>query len=289
MKKTKRIVFPILTLLLFVLVLAFAAFGQSNTAETKQSTQWIGIIDACETDEEFQARNHSAGIENRLKDFNLFLENECGAYSLYEQSLYAKNPWTAGDQFLEASSRGLEKNQVVHAEGKEYLISSLKTIEANQRMFLTFLNHIAEGSGFTEDDFSYRFGDKVPVILGSQYRQYYNIGDELNLEYLFQDTTFYVKGFFSEGLKLHVGNSTHDLDTYVCVPFFQIKEKESMTDEERGFWIRYYGLKNDVYLKTEDYEADKDSFRNRISEKAKEYGMEYTTLDMPYTFSISGI
>ena len=78
-------------------------------------------------------------------------------------------------------------------------------------------------------------GDKVPLILGNAYREYYKVGDKFGGDYFLfpEDTTYEVVGFTSKNAKYYNLNlSTYiSLDHYILVPDVDIDENNAYRKE----------------------------------------------------------
>lgn len=285
MKKKKS--FLLVAVVAIICIFTFISMGfAQNKSESTKDASFTPVIDCYESDEEIQALLQSNSGLRALKDFNLFLENDLQDYEIYDQYLMSAAFSSLDDQFFVETNRGYDKNRTAVVDGDTRYYSSLKTIEVNQRAFNEYFNDIAKGSGFERDDFTYQFGQKVPVVLGSNYQGIYQIGDEFQLDYLSQDITFYVKGFFTEGLNLQIGDKIEDLNFYICLPYFQIQEKEELSEEERSFIFFHYLEKNSAYIKSETPDADLTSLQKRIEEKGNELGLKYTATELSYRIDV---
>ena len=79
---------------------------------------------------------------------------------------------------------------------------------------------IYEGRAFTEDDLILRPGEPIAVILGYGYKDLYNVGDILNVKYVFSEGEAEVIGFLDEGSNVYRGSSFQKIDNYIVMPIF---------------------------------------------------------------------
>ena len=69
-----------------------------------------------------------------------------------------------------------------------------KSLQMNDHALERFDLRIASGQSFSPSDYQYN-RDKIPVILGNSYSDYYTIGDKIQLSYLFKQFDAEVIGF----------------------------------------------------------------------------------------------
>ena len=90
---------------------------------------------------------------------------------------------------------------------KTVLYQHLNSFQLNLNAYNHFFDCIGEGRGFCESDFQYKRNEKVPIILGNDYKSYYSIGDSIKLNYLGKDFEYEIIGFFEQGLNIKIENS----------------------------------------------------------------------------------
>lgn len=161
----------------------------------------------------------------RVKDFNRVLNEEFNYYELSFQPLQQYYFFDLSDDFVMIynSKGGKIHNQKVNIDGEETYVTSLNTIKVDEKFFDEYLNHLDSGEKFSQEDFQfYSIAEEIPVILGSHYADYFKIGERLYLNYLDNNLTFYVKGFFEEGLQFKYNKENIQIDNYICMPNFEI-------------------------------------------------------------------
>lgn len=102
--------------------------------------------------------------------------------------------WDKPDQLVNGYEYGKDlKNQTVHVNHKELLITPINCISMDQDAWDLYDLSLSEGSEFAETDYSLT-EKKLPLILGSEFKEYYDIGDEIPLLYFFEEWTGVVQG-----------------------------------------------------------------------------------------------
>src|SRR5690606_23511979 len=71
----------------------------------------------------------------------------------------------------------------------------VKTVQLNELAINMFPLEIADGEAFVSKDFQYEENDEIPVLLGFDYNQHFNVGDSIKGSYIFKEFNFIVKGF----------------------------------------------------------------------------------------------
>ena len=258
-------------------------------SENDRTLNLIGIYDIfADADEHAAFFGRSDALE-KIISFNQILNSQFEFYEIYTQSLESKFYWDMDDSFLDSYNGMPIKNQEINLDGEKCYISRLNSFQVNSKAYQYFFDFIGEGRGFCEDDFVYKSDERIPVILGNDYKAYYTIGDSIELNYLQKDIEYEVIGFFEQGLNIKIVNSVYDIDKYKCNPFFEF-DCDVRDDFERTFWSRYYEEKNLGYIKvdiTDNLSEEEiiELYRVKIKEIAEELEIPYSVLDMVYNIS----
>lgn len=88
----------------------------------------------------------------------------------------------------------------------------------------------------------------MPIILGSEYKGVYNVGDTLLGEYLFTKQEFIVVGIMEENSYVNNGWGLKTLNRYILMPMFNCTYNSS-TNEDYYFQIRHYINKTTGFLR----------------------------------------
>lgn len=178
------------------------------------------------------------GSLNRLKNFYQNLEHKLGERYIYlfDQSVEvkpgSKKEWDK--KFIE----GYEDGAPIHLfEGPYY---PFKALQINKQGFENFSIPVSKGTPFAEKDYYYDNKGVIPVLLGAEYKPYYQIGDKITARYLFKDVKLVVKGFIQPNTL--VFNSVYPelyLDRYIVMPAQQFADVPS-NKEELSFQQKHY-------------------------------------------------
>ena len=71
-----------------------------------------------------------------------------------------------------------------------------ESIQISNNVISDFSLEINIGRGFRQEDFSSEKENPIPIILGSDLKDSYNLNDEFWAQYLYEDYLFKVIGFF---------------------------------------------------------------------------------------------
>lgn len=96
----------------------------------------------------------------------------------------------------------------------------LPCLQISQNVQDDFGLTLSEGRLLNEDDFLIEKDERIPAIMGSNYKALLSVGDCFTAEYLFSDFNFEVIGFLDEGSALSISTSFVDLNGAVVIPSF---------------------------------------------------------------------
>ncbi len=178
-------------------------------------------------------------------DDELFDQYRYDDGSLFDRLLTYYSKLTRSDEMLfisfagnlvELLYTGIPEQCVVNY-GSDYASDSYYEIEGEQvvaaeaiQVFEPFLDlfplEIEEGRGFSEADHHYIQDRRIPVILGSTYKDTFHVGDVFEGYYFFERVSFEVIGIAKGGSvfynKAEGGFSLYD--RYIIMPFEQVTE-----------------------------------------------------------------
>lgn len=116
----------------------------------------------------------------------------------------------------------------------------VKSIQINENVLSNFELSMKEGTIFKKDNFIYKIGDNIPVILGSDYQNIYQIGDLIELDYINRTMQGKIIGILETNSTLPVKNDVDfSLDRYVLLPEFRI-DHSPVNKEDTLFQQRHY-------------------------------------------------
>ena len=127
---------------------------------------------------------------------------------------------------------------------------------------------------FSEQDFIYN--GEFPMVLGSGFEEYYNIGDTIPIEYLRENFNGKVVGFYDKDL---VFDEFSHCDSYstIIIPYMDNLESKDDYENRKEFFYTYNIFRNSAYIyfpNTLDYEKNKDA----VEKIAQKYNLDYTVL-----------
>ncbi len=152
----------------------------------------------------------------------LWSEEQFQFYTCCTQPIEIKNK--IEDIFLYGYEQGNTECSVQEIDG--IMRYTTKCLLVSEKFFDCNNIKIKTGRGFEEEDYQYNKGENVPVLLGSAYEEYYNIGDCIQAEYLNEDMTLQVVGFLDSDMFFISGLDQDFTSTerYIILPAFRIDE-----------------------------------------------------------------
>lgn len=181
--------------------------------------------------------------------------------------------WDKPNQLVNGYEYGADlKNQTVHVNNKELLITPINCISMDQDAWDLYDLSLSEGNEFAGTDYSLT-EKKLPLILGSEFKEYYDIGDEIPLLYFYEEWTGVVQGFLEDDEVIKQDWTEYSLDTRILVPSF--KEMSDKIDEDLRKKITYAQLEGDVLLKDK---AEYSKANKEIKKLSQKYNLPYELL-----------
>ena len=181
--------------------------------------------------------------------------------------------WDKPNQLVNGYEYGADlKNQTAHVNNKELLITPINCISMDQDAWDLYDLSLSEGNEFAGTDYSLT-EKKLPLILGSEFKEYYDIGDEIPLLYFSEEWTGVVQGFLEDDEVINQDWNEYSLDTRILVPSF--KEMSDKIDEDLRKKITYAQLEGDVLLKDK---AEYSKANKEIKKLSQKYNLPYELL-----------
>lgn len=120
-------------------------------------------------------------------------------------------------------------------EGNEYYSTPLKTVMLGENIYSNFDNSIDLGRNLLENDFTLSSPDEpISIVLGSAYKDIYEIGDIISLELISKVMNFEVVGFYKPDVSFSMDvGALHqvNLDHTIVMPYF-IPDYEPVGESE---------------------------------------------------------
>ena len=104
--------------------------------------------------------------------------------------------------------------------GGQYIPETLMNAVLKLEKAYDFYNIEVDGnSEIAWNSISYK-DNQIPVLLGSEYKSFYKIGDIITGNYYSKNTNFEVIGFVETGCSINYKNTSNiTLDTYMLIPY----------------------------------------------------------------------
>lgn len=169
------------------------------------------LIDTLYEDEAFRAFRQDPDRLNTLRTFynTLYQSDEIELLSTFTQPLFIEN-FDKSDHFLYQPKLSEDPTE----------LASVKSFQLNQKAFDFYQLKVDKGEPLDWGAISLVDSAPYPILLGSDYRQEYAIGDKIVAEIYLKKLTFEVKGFLApNSLVYYKGNSEFYLDDMIVVPY----------------------------------------------------------------------
>ena len=272
MYKLKKI--PLL--LSFLLLSLQGCSGSKVTASDMQGTKtFYQVVDNYKTDKYTEAElaqiTGSDSFIDTLQKFNEELNSTdtVDFYDMKYDTVDFIGKWNKPKDLANGYGHKDLTDQEVTIKGKSEYITPVDTFILNQKTMQKLgLNYLSD------QDFIYN--GEFPMVLGSGFKEYYNIGDTIPITYLREKFNGKVVGFYDKDL---VFDEFSHCDSYstVIVPYMDNLESKDDYEDREGFFYRYNLFKNLAYIyfpNTVDYEKNKDA----VEKIAQKYNLDYTVL-----------
>ena len=224
----KRLIYFIISVCLVTTVLMTSLSIQldlslKNNLKNNTAAYW-GVIDLYDragekTLKEFFAEKDSL---ERLKEMNQILHED------YFYLEYIRQPveylgWYTGEEVTN------EKliNQEVEIAGEMTYVTPLDAMQIDEETWNYFDLSCSEGRTFTTSDYSGNSAKHIPVILGHNYYDDYELGDKIECSYLYNKVILEVVGFLQTGTEIFDFNC----DDYIIMPALRLSEIDDLWDE----------------------------------------------------------
>lgn len=162
-----------------------------------------------------------------LNDFNnrVFKNSKLIFYNAVSQPIGLKQ--YPPDKKFSANYEFGSNNDVYEYDGQFY--QSTKSIQITKSVFDYNDVELMEGLPFDDSAYVYIAGkDEIPVILGSDYRQYYKLNDQLELHYYYEKFVGRVVGFAKENSFIFTNHNPQQvLNRYILLPSMSLSEQPS--------------------------------------------------------------
>lgn len=264
-------------LLLSVLLLSLQGCrGNEVTASDMQGTKtFYQVVDNYNTDKYTEAElaqiTGNDSFIDTLQKFNAELNSTdtVDFYDMKYETVAFIGKWDKPKDLANGYGHKDLTDQEVTIKGKNEYITPVDAFILNKKtMEKLGLDYLSE------QDFIYN--GEFPMVLGSGFKEYYNIGDTIPITYLRENFNGKVVGFYDEDL---VFDKWFHCDSYstIIIPYMDNLESKDDYENREEFFYTYNIFRNSAYIyfpNTLDYEKNKDA----VEELAQKYNLDYTVL-----------
>ncbi|WP_157544480.1 hypothetical protein [Jonesia quinghaiensis] len=154
--------------------------------------------------------------------------------SIFNQPLFAHD--FMGGETFDASfgtESGGQGEYIDDISGRK--TRAVKSIQLNQQAFQFYGLTLSSGSVPQWNSITPQ-SIEIPVVLGHDYQEIYSVGDIIDVEYYFRETTLRVSGFLEEGSSIYLqGTFNTYLDDQIVIPYPQsLSLSDSSAFEHEG-------------------------------------------------------
>ncbi|MCL1990932.1 MAG: hypothetical protein FWG67_08600 [Defluviitaleaceae bacterium] len=226
------------------------------------------------------------GLE-RMKEFhyNLRLSNEFYVASAHTGMFLEidASQFLGGEAFHFGYEWGLTGPL---ADGRGNYFYQIKAASLDYAAWNLSSMEMKHGRAFQAEDFSL-FSGRIPIILGYQYANYYEIGDLITMYFLAFQFDFEVIGILAENQRLFNEVTGTYLDYSILKPL--ISFGNPLNEEERRFQSIYYNNKSlSAYIFVDDTPEAVNQMHNIIYTAAAHLNIPYSFSMTDHTFVLHG-
>ncbi|WP_295091935.1 ABC transporter permease [Ruminococcus sp.] len=245
-KKTLLLFFQIIVSFIVIsIALSFFIVSNGSVAKLNRVTQSICKISDNyfgDEGEAFFSRADNVGAlkkiykwENTTDLFNYIL--------ISHQNVYIEN-------------KKWPENCSIYFEG-EKISDAYYSLQVNPEFFRYFDIDLSEGIVFTEED--YLLDDNIPILMGSDYKNYCSIGEKIEMDYIGAILQCTVIGFIDDNSYYNNGNGIENLNNKIILPSLEL------TDEyDTGFALRLFLDKTTGFIQPN---KDLNAIQNELTQQ----------------------
>lgn len=264
-------------LLLSILLLFLQGCSENKvTASDIQGTKtFYQVVDNYKSDKytepELKKIIENDSFMNNLQSFNTELNSTdiVDFYDMKYQTVDFIGKWDKPKDLANGYGHKDLTDQEITINGKNEYVTPVNALILNKKtMEKLGLDYLSE------QDFIYN--GEFPIVLGSGFKKYYNIGDTIPIAYLSENFKGKVVGFYDKDLVFDKWFYCNSYST-IIVPYMDNLESKDDYEDRETFFYTYNLFKNLGYVyfpNTVDYEKNKDA----VEELAQKYNLDYTVL-----------
>lgn len=212
--RLKKIFFGIATICFGIILggIILTLSSRKLDSNSYDGLQRYTVIDNLYDSEQFYDFRQAAYNINCIKDFynQLNQERDIKVLSIFDQPIPIRD-FKGSDEFYYNSKEFLENNPNVDI--------TIKSIQINETAFCYYDLKTENGTNVNWDSINYE-DNQIPVFLGAEYKDIYNIGDVLAGNFYSRDFEFYIVDFLEKNSLIYYGNDPEFcIDNYVIIPY----------------------------------------------------------------------
>lgn len=205
---------------------------QINTyKEVYEDYQYCSILD------NFAATANILEDMSNMEKFETFLQllnsSEYFQYFMvYNHPVYVEGylgPDENIDGYESSSDLSSRTVEILDEKGTYHTCTALKGFWIGSNVVDYFGLQLSDGVDFGNEDYWFNPNETMPIILGANYKDIYNVGDELYIDFVFSDTKAKVIGILEENSSIYYRGKHQNLDRYIVMPIFVNVEFEGET------------------------------------------------------------
>jgi len=267
------LIFISILFLVIANLLYFLSVAQQSVKKQHTTSGYLHLTDSYDSEKSsilnFYEEENSIDILYSMYDY-LMNQNDFTYYIMDEQPLEYIDRFTGSIDLVD----GFDESFINQINDEGYL-TPLKSIQMNQNSIDLFqINEKIADGRFFDLKYNYNFDHQIPVILGNNYRDLFQINDTFKTWYLGQKIIeCRVVGFLETETVVEWDEYTYELDNYIIMPYIHV-EKNVIGNKDALFYKIYLTQKCEGYM----YYNNKEEFSintQLINERSTEYGFQY--------------
>lgn len=273
-RKNKMVTILIIVEILFLFFLAMVVFlgldsleKKSNQINLLEDMKSYKLSDTLLDGDQLSSLMKQVHFLETLKKFYSYLEKD-----INEKYLYIFTQPIELLDFTKAEKEKFTRDYEMGFVSEPFDIdgegpyNAIKAIQLNEQAVDMFSVSAVDGESFVENDYMGNTDDRIPVLLGHEYTNFYHLGDTIQGQYLFKRFNLVVKGFLNPKSLIFDSNGTElYLDRYIVMPAQQFISAPQ-SEEDFSFQQKHYLQ----LINGSVYSASGDFIVNKKLEEAKE-------------------
>lgn len=261
-KKSKSIIKPISLVLILSLGMTFIYFAISSFAllsdnitrfqrQTREKMRFQ-VVDNYFGDDERIFFDSKDNIIRLKQMYNALTSDERYDFVVSTiQPIGVKN-FSGSEKFKNMYERGIHIEDVV-IDGEEYSI--IKSLQYNRELLESYNLSLSDGRYPQDDEYTYNREASVPILLGSDYKGTYYLGDTIELDYIGLRIRGAVIGFLEEDEYIFDQDSIVYLNRFLLIPSLNF---DGLPNDklEKGYQLRIYLQKVNGTIETNTLNAN---------------------------------